>query len=240
MEQKQPAPALNRGIELLQILEQEGHVRLESLAGRTAWPKSSVLRCLQSLQACGMGRRSSETKAYLALQRLVPMHEHFPEDLKPAAARLTDLAEHFGFVVELFVAQRGSLVMIDRAEPSNGMNRVRIRIGATRKSMELDALFAMQLAFGDDPFPEEPLWQWAETGQRTTVDAETAHHFVNRAKERGLLSDRGFNDNGVRRHAMAIRVDRGLVGVLALVQDEKFPGRISEADAILDELEKVS
>ena len=39
---------------------------------------------------------------------------------------------------------------------------------------------------------------------------------------------------------MAIRVDRGLVGVLALVQDEKFPGRISEADAILDELEKVS
>ena len=59
------------------------------------------------------------------------------------------------------------------------------------------------------------------------------------AKERGPLSDRGFNDNGVRRHAMTIRVDRSLVGVLALIQDEKFPGQISKADAILDELGKM-
>ena len=72
MDSRPTAPALERGIQILRLLEHGEAKSLDFVANKTGVPKASAMRLLQTLvQANLVGRNPDKT--YRALSRLVPV-----------------------------------------------------------------------------------------------------------------------------------------------------------------------
>src|SRR4051812_5464316 len=79
-----PAPALSRGLAVLELLGGGEAIALEDLARSARLPKPSVLRLLRTLQAMGAADREEGGKRWRALARLAPIADA-PTALKARA-----------------------------------------------------------------------------------------------------------------------------------------------------------
>ncbi|MEM9882537.1 MAG: helix-turn-helix domain-containing protein [Planctomycetota bacterium] len=222
-----PAPALGRGLDLLRRLDDGGPATLESLTRATAWPKSSVLRLLGSLERAGGVERDPATRRYRNRLRLVPADgdaavRTLAERLGPTMDRLCRDA---GVTVELYAARTAGLTMIDRREPTEAEVCVRARVGHVRGLAELEALSQVVRAWPGTDAASPPLdvpacglWAW-DRGRRRRVNQAEAKRVVQRARRAGVGVDLGVNENGVRRYAAPLlTVERKREGVLALAR----------------------
>lgn len=223
--QADPAPALTRGLTLLQILEREGASSLDQLTSHSGWPKSSVFRLLHSLEAYGAVERDAATKRYTASLRLVPVAGGEDDLRRAARSELVPLAESCGSSAELFAWDGYQLVMIDRADPEDAQVIVRNRVGTTRSLSELEALSQVVHAWAD-PESSAPYWAWGTDGRRD-LDAAGVAQLIASARV-GLGDDHLPNGYGIARLAAPIRGgDGGLIGVLSLarIHAERSPER---------------
>ena len=219
-----PAPALTRGLTILSLLSREGRMSLEAVVRETGWPKSSVLRYLQSLAAFGAVTRDPESLGWAARLALLP--SRLQGVLETAQAQLNPLADRLGVCAELYRWIDQGLILVDRVEPEGAEVAVRSKIGFTRDLEELDATSLLVQAFAELPAPAAP-WQWFR-GRRVLLSDLARTRRVNLARRRPPASDRDFNEYGIRRHAIPLReADGRFRGVLALAQ-RQTPGARAE------------
>ncbi|WP_309399467.1 helix-turn-helix domain-containing protein [Cerasicoccus maritimus] len=211
------APALTRGLELLALLARDGQSSLETLVRKTGWPKSSLWRYLQALESIGAVRQDFESKRWEALQVLRSVDSATGGALESTRSLLPQWAAETECCTELYRVQGNQLILVDRAEPEDGMVAIKARIGFERDLTELDAtalvFFAFQKEFSNVP----KYWCWHE-GRCQRIGARVASMRVQEAKAQGYALDNDFNENGFRRFAKPILDGEQLLGVLAVVQ----------------------
>lgn len=212
-----PAPALRRGLKLLELLYRQGAMSLEQLAAESGWPKSSVLRLMQSLVAEAAAARDPQTLAYRALMRLTPIESTDRRLKQHCAASMAALGRLCGNTVELHRCDGAGLEMIDRQSPPDAIVLAIARVGWRREMAEIDALLQVACAFGPYALPAA-MWCWGK-GKRQKVPAARARRLVEQARENGAAVDCDINANGVRRYAAPIfDQHRKLIAVLAIAQ----------------------
>lgn len=214
-----PAPALTRGLSLLRRLERDGAASLERLVRDTGWPKSSVARLLQSLEAAGAVARDPATKRYHARVRLVPLDGGHARLVEAWRAVADHVSREAGQTVELHRFEGGRLTMVDRLEPEEALVSAKARIGFQRGFDEIDALTRVVLAFGlpERDWPAGRRWAWRD-GKRATVTAARRRALVAQTRDGRVATDLGVNPHGVFRYAAPVVVRERLVGVVAVAQ----------------------
>lgn len=216
-EKADPAPALTRGLELLALLARDGQSSLELLARKTGWPKSSLWRYLQALEAHDAVTQHSESKLWEARMALRPIDSVSSAALEAARRTLPLWAERTGCCTELYRVDPQRLVLIDRAEAEEELAPIRARIGFERDLSELDATALIYFASQSKVQLPKKLWAWHE-GRRRKLGARTAEIRIAETQKSGWAHDNDFNEYGFRRFARPVLEQGQLVGVLAIVQ----------------------
>lgn len=216
------APALTRGIKLLDLLRNDCSLSLEELSRRLDAPKSSVLRITGALEELGLISRDREDKTYRALYALTPVG--------PEGVPLTETVRRHGerlcadsaCTVEWYVfnSRLRSFQITQRFEPRDVPVLVRARVGFLRRlDVELEAVTTLGLALGLGRLHRDnPLWVRRD-GVRENVfmDHKDAQAHVDASARSLFARDFGFNEKGVYRMAAALTDGKGsLLGILAL------------------------
>jgi DNA-binding IclR family transcriptional regulator len=231
-----PAPALARGITLLQQLTEDGQQPLEQLAARNQWPKSSVLRCLQTLEVLGAVKQDPASRHWKALAQLCRLEPPTHPFLSQMAEQLPFLAEKTGHCVELYSVKGSQVRLIDRADPANSEIVVQARVGSDRDLTELDATAALLYAFSSLE-PPQSVWYWSD-GQKEPVPAVNRDRMIQRVRETRLSMDHAFNQHGIRRFAIPLLEKDTLIGLLAVAQ-RLTPAFRADAERIQTTLQSI-
>jgi DNA-binding IclR family transcriptional regulator len=218
-----PAPALSRGIALLDLLGRDGPQVLERLAASAALPKSSALRLLGALERLGLAARDPATRRWHACASLV---RGGGVDAEHARLRrvLAAVAGESGHAAEYWDDRGDRLVLVERADPEEATAAVRARIGFERRFAEVDACVLVAFACA----PAGPRWQARHTQaaerRQVAVARPVLATQVEACRAAGVAADPGINANGVRRFAAPWRgTDGGWRGILAIAQSGGVP-----------------
>lgn len=211
-----PAPALAKGLWLLEQLAVDGQLSLERIATRNGWPKSSTLRYLLTLEGIGAVRQNPDTRHWQALKALRPLS--LPgHALRFFREKLPELAERSGHCAELYQVHSQQVKLIDRADPENSEIVVSARIGFERGLTELDSTAALYYAFTPAPPPSQTVWMW-QNGEQIPLTASQRNERISRARNRSFAEDADFNEHGIRRFAVPLLNENQLQGILAIAQ----------------------
>ncbi len=214
-----PAPALARGIELLDMLEDGRPRTLEELAKATGVPKASALRLLRTLESCGATSRPEGGRRHAALLRLVPLESSAADFTRLLPKILEELARSTGFTAEWYEPATEGMLLEARAEKPDGEVSVRAGVGFLRTwDGELDSVAALGLAFKAKGCGRQidGHWIYEPDGVRKNITAARAAAIIHAARSVMASYDTAFNVNGVRRHAAACVRKGVLRGVAAL------------------------
>ncbi|WP_309380063.1 helix-turn-helix domain-containing protein [Cerasicoccus frondis] len=212
-----PAPALTRGLELLSLICRDGQISLEALVRKTAWPKSSVWRYLQALEAFGAVQQDATTKLWGARLTLRPVDVASSAAMIDAKKLLPQLATSVHCCTELYSVEGRRICLIDRAEPDDELVALRARIGFERELSELDSTALIFFAFQDEFQPLAKSWIWRE-GRRHKLGQRIVQMRIQEARECGWALDCDFNENGFRRFSRPVLEGQKLTGILSIVQ----------------------
>jgi len=228
-------PALVRGIEILRLLEGAEALGVEAIFERTGFPRSSLRRILEGLEALGCVRRDQGSMEYRPLVKLLSV-EHGGRELEVrVAAGLAEITRSTGLTAEWYVPTERGMVLAGRRAPESGEVRVQARMGFLRAwNVELEAVCAVGRAFFAEGSGAEGMWQYDAKGEREPVSPEEVARRVAEAARTGASADAVFNANGVRRSAAVVRHGGRPVGVIALAEPlTPGPGRQEEHLAAL-------
>ncbi len=220
MENRDPSPALTRGLELLRRLSQDGDKTLEKLAGETEWPKSSVLRLLTSLERFGAVERDPVNRRYRARMQLMDARSEGDSEVRLRAAQcMKRLCRETGHTVELFVFSGGQWTMIDRCEPGEREVFVRARIGWQPNANEATGLTQALLAFASEEkkvWPQGKIWYW-KNNLEVPLSRKALREMIKEVHARGVAVSPYCNPSGVRRYVFPVH-DRndGLWGAVSI------------------------
>lgn len=211
-------PALKRGISVLQICEQHGHLSLEQLAGLTGIPKASALRLCETLIHLDLLRRDPDSKRFHACARIIPLSGGGGDFLAQLRVSVAKLAQETAQTVEWYIPHADGMVIAERAEPETTVVRVVAKIGYLRTwESELEAVITVARAFGEkQPVPTTSGWVWDENGKQRTLLPDAFEQRIATCRANGYCLDASFNSNGVRRMAVPVFRGEGLVGILAV------------------------
>ena len=226
-----PAPALSRGLRLIGILSTEGQAKLEQLAQHGGWPKSSTLRYLQALEAEGVVRQDPATRTWHLLKVLRALPDGEEDALAPVTRQLAGIADRCGHCAELYRVSKGTIELIDRADPEQSEVRVAARIGFIRGQEELDATVQVACVYGESIRPKARLWVWS-AGEKKALPVKKLEALLEATRKNGYGMDNDFNENGIRRFAVPVVQDENLIGIVAVAQ-RQTPRAEAEVPVIL-------
>lgn len=215
-----PAPALTRGLELLQLLEEKGPSSLEHLTNETGWPKSSVSRLLTSLSYSGVVERHPTSKRFSATFRLVPITPGESDLRKVCSEELYHLAKASEMTAELHVFDGEYIVLADRCEPPEALSSARLQIGSTRDLSEFEATVQIVIAYAleKDKWPKASL-RICQDGAESFITPDQISDVIRDVRGCRVAMDFGFNPYGVRRIASPLfSAGESFVGIVALAQ----------------------
>lgn len=217
---KYSAPALERGIEALKLLNVEGPLPLEKLSGFSGIPKSSMLRIMQTLEQMGMVQRDPASKRFEATVALVPRKEN-DRIIRTALLKcMQELSREVSLTVEWYVPHSGRMMLTDRYEPEDKLVNVKAKIGFERLlGSELEAVARVSLASGVKMPEKASFWVHDGNGGKKELEIMEAEKMINESGKKLADMDIGYNPYGVRRYAAPVRkTDGELIGVLALAE----------------------
>ncbi|MEM9444894.1 MAG: helix-turn-helix domain-containing protein [Verrucomicrobiota bacterium] len=215
-----PAPALTRGLDILQILEEEGPASLEFLSQHTGWPKSSIARLLQSLENYGAIVRDSFTKLYTTQLRLIPSspEETLLRDL--CRTELQELSEAIDLTVELYAYQDSRIILKEIIEPEAPALRLTLKVGDSHDLLQYGALSLQVLSFilPEEAWPQDNLWYYQQ-GKKKKVTGRKLVESINATRHDRVAYDEEFNEFGIRRFTAPIfSHDQSLTAILSIAQ----------------------
>lgn len=217
------APALERGLDVIQHLTGADACSLEELARALSAPKSTLLRVCAVLIERGVLRRGADKRYSLRL-RLRPVAEprarRFPEAVRQELDRL---GEQLQATVEWYDIDRDrdngcSARITARYEPDHGPVRVRARLGFRRPATgEVEAV-ATVLLTRTACRPGSDAW-WYRDGAAVACEAAALRRHLAAHAGAAVVVDHAYNSNGIRRMAAPVCTgDGALAGILALAE----------------------
>ncbi len=223
-----PAPALTRGIRVLQYMDEDREYSLDELANSLDYPKSSLLRILDVLLDENLINRSFETKKYRPLTRLVALSEfHFETRLEKA---LESLASTTGLTAEWYEYSPDGMVLIRQKFPKGREAYVQAREGWLIKwDSILNAVNSLGIANFSPMTDFSRLSYYSEDGHKTKVTKNLLKRQLQLAKSQGAVIDKFVNSCSVRRIAAVITAGSTVRGVIALAE---FVAKVDVTDQV--------
>lgn len=214
------APALERGLIILETLQGSGPLSLDQLATQCLIPKSSLLRLLTTLQARGYVQRRNPDKCYLNLVSLITQPPQDRSREEKIQFALEGLCREIGFTTEWYHPQKDYAQLTQRAESQEGAVKIRARIGFQRSWWkELDAVARIGHAILPLKVKKEQIKQLTRY-QNGNLIPHTATSYRKAMASLDLeqpIFDAEYNSHGIRRMAKAFRDQQGtLMGILAV------------------------
>lgn len=209
------APALDRGITLMEVLTDHSPLNLEELSKYTSSPKSSLLRLLETLRTRGWVERDSEKK-YLPLVKILKREAPF-DWRQEMESELSSLAREIGLTVEWYDIKETRAVITWRYEPDGPLIQVKAKVGYSRGVKgEIDAV-AQVLLKCTNMKAGEGIWIY-RNGDEVPISKKQLEDCLQREEEH-VGCDMEYNTNGVRRIAFGVRSKAGkLLGIIALAE----------------------
>jgi DNA-binding IclR family transcriptional regulator len=215
--EKDPAPALTKGIFVLDTLVGLGEGTLDKITSLVNCPKSSVFRYLQALEALGIVEFDDSRRVWIARKKISAIESTEGDLLNEVGSFLLPLANEVGFCAELYAVKEGTIVMINRAEPEHAGVSINAKIGYIREHKELDATVKIYYAFGKDS-TEGKQFTHAVKGEQKEVKRSDISRILDQVRSDQFSVDNDFNANGVRRFAIPVLRDGELLAIMAIAQ----------------------
>ena len=238
MEFQDSAPALTRGVAILEHLSLAGWDSLDGVTRALDFPKSSTLRLLEALCSLNLVERS-EAKTYRCLKHLVPMQAGDENMDAILMAEMKRLVSTTGQTIEWYLPSQTGMTVIRqlRAESEVG---VMARVGYIRHwGTELDAVALLGYAYAAEaPVKRSGLHAYSSNGHRSRLSAAAVRERIKNLGQSRSAADPFFNENGVRRLAMAVCNTEGILSsVLSVATLHRF-GHEPPDDFIFNELDQ--
>lgn len=214
-----PAPACARGLWILQCLSlADEAMTLEQLFQKAGIPKATLSRILDTLVQMELVYRH-QNRTYEAMVQLQKKGKDEASFEKRLLVEMTTLSKKRGFTVEWYEPSIKGMVL-QQSVSSLLERKVWAKEGFIRNWQgEIEAVYRVGRAFLPDSYPvNETPWYYGARGERTFIRWEKACKEFNRIKAEAGCSDIHFNENGVRRSAVAIHYQGLFKGVLALAE----------------------
>jgi len=216
------APALSRGIAILQTLALESPLSLETIASRLRLPKASLFRLLETLQGIGCVRKTVDKK-YEPIQILKPVSDSRISFVDTLISCMRRLCEQTDCTIEWYECASDGMQMIRQELPETEVC-VRARPGAVFYwGMELTAVTKVGYAFANNaPAPKGTFSTYKSNGVSTKISLSYARREIQETKKNGFGKDAAFNINGVRRWAIPVFRGNQFLGTLAIASNYRF------------------
>ncbi|MFZ2655152.1 MAG: helix-turn-helix domain-containing protein [Victivallales bacterium] len=226
---KSPAPALEKGIQALTRLSENGPRNLEKLSKDLGEPKASLLRYLDTLLSLGLVGRDPVTKEYsskVAMVRLGRAGRDFSDKVQKL---LDSLAEKTCRTAEWYVHNGDRMVLARRSEPENAVIHVKAKIGFERElNGEFEAVARIAILNLKIDLSGKKSWIYRD-GRKKNIEESICRKILDSDRKNGYAIDMEYNENGVRRYAAPVFQNGKLAGVIALAEnfrpdaDSKIP-----------------
>ena len=227
-----PAPALERGIAILNILNSGESYSLETISKKLKLPRSSLLRLLSTLQRCGWIQRN-EDKHYHTLITIQPIDSKQSTDwISYRNLILQKLGNECELTIEWFEVEKKLARIIWRHEPTDKVVQVKARLDFCRHLRgEIDAIARLLLKHSNHkPGPEA--WVYKD-GDEIKIKNNELKTLPWSKGEPNIAYDTEYNSNGVRRIAFLLDQSKGRpAGIVSLAESytpkakQKLPLRI--------------
>ena len=215
--EKTPTPALERGLKILELIHQSDEKSLSDLAKESGFPKSSVSRYIDTLVKAGYIERIFETQKFRSSCSIIKNHTRSDLIIEQLPQAMKSMVEATGFTAEWYEYENGQAVVKLIHEPENVSVKVVTKYNFARQlDLELDVIARLFLANVGipSPMPDYYIRHWEE---KQSVSDKEAVELIEGVKAETVVVDTDFNQNGVRRCALAIKDENGdFLGVLAL------------------------
>lgn len=214
-----PAPACARGLWVLKCLSISTEpMSLEQLYQKAGIPKATLSRILDTLLLMELVTKNKD-KTYqttVSIQSVSNKVIAF-EDL--LFDEMTILSKQQGFTAEWYEPAENGMVLKHSISPVLE-RKVWAREGFVRTWQgEIDAVYRVGRAFFEEPAPENEIpWSYGKAGAKVALDWDKVKHEIEDLKLNFGHSDVYFNENGVRRAAIAIHYRGEFQGVLATAE----------------------
>lgn len=237
------APALERGILLLKILDDGQSRSLEELTTLSGLPKPSVLRMAETMVRMGLIYRDEQNKRFQALVRLTAIGSGDQSFLKQLRHEMSALSHATGQTVEWYVPAREGMALTEQFFPVDSVVVVRARIGFLRSwSGEFEAVGMAARAFSDEasqiPMPDN-MWRYHADGERADLSSSEIDGLIEKTRANQIAIDDEYNSHGVRRLACGVFRDQRIAGVLS-VAIVFSPGERKRQSMVSEQLRKTA
>ncbi len=219
---KYPAPALERGIKVLELLSNNESFSLEEIAEKLKAPKSSLLRILDTLCQINHVSKDSTTKKYIALSAIIPISNVDILQTKQIINSLAFLSKETSLTAEWYLYNGESMVMTEQVEPENSQVYVMAKIGWKRELYnEFEAVARVAIANGCKSSNEKKsYWNYDENGEKENISNKDVSKQLKLTLKEKCTMDEKYNSNGIRRYAAPIMKSNGdLLGIIALAEN---------------------
>lgn len=222
MDAKTGAPALVRGIRILQLLTQEGPMLLEQISANLDIPKASAFRLLSTLEQIRMIRRDPD-KSYSALYRLRPLVDSRTSFYEALDGRMLHLVGETNCTIEWYEETQDGMQLVLQKHPDCELC-VQARPGFLRDwRTEFEAVTRIAHAFAARAPKLASSKCYKTNGVMVELRKTEIQSMIRSVKARQSAIDEAFNSNGVRRVAVPAFDDSGdFLGVLAVAQTFRF------------------
>lgn len=218
--QKYPAPALAKGLQVIDTLQQHGPMILEELAGTTAIAKASLLRIVDTLIMLKAVERNAISRRYKATVKLIAVNGVDYDKEQQIHTALVQLSAQTGLTTEWYIKTADGMMIIDRVEPVDKPVKVVAKIGFMRPLVgEFEAVARMAIANRADIKPDwKQYWHYLKGEIKNFSPAELPQ-LLTEATDAASIMDDEYNPNGIRRMAAAVKDSQGkLCGIIALAE----------------------
>lgn len=214
------APALDRGLQVVELFAEGDEYSLEDIAASLSFPKSSLTRILATLVMRSYLQRSPTTKKYsslISIQRVSHQHHSIKRLVQEALEQLSAKTQ---LTVEWFSISPKQAELTQRVEAEHGAIQVRAQIGFTRNWWsEVDALSKIghsMLHPKGSAKQQSSRWEYQE-GDEIVLTPRQCSKRIAEVDNQLLVVDKQYNTNGIRRMAKGILDSSGsLIGIIAL------------------------
>jgi DNA-binding IclR family transcriptional regulator len=230
---KSSAPALSRGLEIIKALESSVPLTLEQIANQLKIPKASTLRLLETMDQMGIVQKGPD-KHYTALQKLCPINTSRDVFRASLESKMIQLMMATHCTVEWYEPCPDGMQLILQKNPETELC-VKARPGFLRGwATELEAVARLGHAFANEAIVPNKSQQYAENGILKSIDKQEIQRLIQTAKSEQTAHDTAYNDNGVRRFAIAAfePSSNNFMGVLAVAETYHFSRKANPNDIL--------
>ena len=214
------APALQRGLQILELLKDGNSRSLEEITKELQHPKSSVIRLLETLTSMMYVEREETTRKYRTKVALYPLAQRHSRFRKTIQECLEELSEKLNMTIEWFTPHKEHMLLTQRCENSTSSVRIKAQLGHCRVYWgEFDAVARIAqkaLVLKGNKKEMAKCWEY-KGGDKRQVDPKKIVKGVASVKDDLIAFDNEYNANGIRRMAIGIRdTDNSLFGILSI------------------------